>query len=39
MAVLYLIPCFVLIITGAGQWSIDAGFDTDKRRRRWMKRS
>jgi len=35
MAVLYLIPCFVLIITGAGQWSIDAGFDTEKRRRRW----
>ncbi|MCW1923974.1 DoxX family protein [Luteolibacter arcticus] len=34
MAVLYLIPCFVLIITGAGQWSIDAGFDTEKRRRR-----
>ncbi len=27
------------IVTGAGQWSIDAGFDTDKRRRRWMKRS
>jgi len=39
MAVLYLIPCLVLIISGAGQWSIDAGFDTDKRRRRWMKRS
>jgi len=39
MAVLYLIPCFVLIISGAGQWSIDAGFDTDKRRRRWMKRA
>ncbi|MEK7952338.1 DoxX family protein [Luteolibacter soli] len=37
MAVLYLIPCFVFIITGAGQWSIDAGFDTDKRRRRWKK--
>lgn len=35
MAVLYLVPCFVLIITGAGQWSIDAGFDTEKRRRRW----
>jgi putative oxidoreductase len=34
-AVMYLIFCFVLIITGAGQWSIDAGFDTDKRRRRW----
>ena len=34
-AVMYLIVCFVLIITGAGQWSIDAGFDTEKRRRRW----
>jgi putative oxidoreductase len=38
-AVMYLTVCFVLIITGAGQWSIDAGFDTDKRRRRWMKRA
>jgi putative oxidoreductase len=34
-AVMYLVVCFVLIITGAGQWSIDAGFDTEKRRRRW----
>ncbi len=34
-AVMYLVVCFVFIITGAGQWSIDAGFDTDKRRRRW----
>ncbi len=34
MAVLYLIPCFVLIITGAGQWSLDAMFTHDKRRRR-----
>jgi putative oxidoreductase len=33
-AVLYLIPCIVLIIAGAGQWSLDAGFNTDKRRRR-----
>ena len=34
MAVLYLVPCFVLIITGAGQWSLDAMFAHDKRRRR-----
>jgi putative oxidoreductase len=34
MAVLYLIPCFVLILSGAGQWSLDAMFSHDKRRRR-----
>jgi putative oxidoreductase len=34
-AVLYLVPCIVLIITGAGQWSLDALINTDKRRRRW----
>ncbi|MCW1884235.1 DoxX family protein [Luteolibacter flavescens] len=34
-AVMYLFFCFTLIITGAGKWSVDAGFDTDKRRRRW----
>ncbi len=34
MAVLYLIPCFVLILSGAGQWSLDALFTHDKRRRR-----
>ena len=33
-AILYLIPCFVLLITGAGQWSLDALFSQDKRRRR-----
>jgi putative oxidoreductase len=33
-AVLYLIPCFVLILSGAGQWSLDATFSLDKRRRR-----
>lgn len=33
-AVLYLIPCFVLILSGAGQWSLDATFSFDKRRRR-----
>jgi putative oxidoreductase len=33
-AVIYLLFCFVLIITGAGQWSLDAGFTHDKRRRR-----
>lgn len=34
LAVLYLVPCFVLIITGAGQWSLDGTFSHDKRRRR-----
>ncbi len=34
MAVLYLLPAFVLIITGAGQWSLDAAIATDKRKRR-----
>lgn len=34
MAVLYLIPAFVLIITGGGQWSLDSVLSTDKRRRR-----
>jgi putative oxidoreductase len=34
MAVLYLIPAFVLIITGGGQWSLDAAINSDKRRRR-----
>ena len=33
-AVLYLLVCFVLIITGGGQWSLDAMFNTEKRRRR-----
>lgn len=34
MAVLYLIPCVVLIITGAGLWSLDSPLSTDKRKRR-----
>ena len=34
LAVLYLVPCFVLIITGAGKWSCDANFALGKRRRR-----
>lgn len=34
MAVLYLIPCFALILSGGGQWSLDALFTHDKRRRR-----
>jgi len=34
LALLYLVPCFVLIITGAGQWSLDATVDQGKRRRR-----
>ncbi len=33
-ALTYLLICFVLIVTGAGQWSLDAGFAHDKRRRR-----
>ena len=33
-ALTYLLFCFVLIVTGAGQWSLDAGFAHDKRRRR-----
>ena len=34
MAVLYLIPAFVLIITGGGQWSLDAALHNDDKRRR-----
>jgi putative oxidoreductase len=34
MAVLYLLPAFVVIITGAGQFSLDAVIGADKRRRR-----
>jgi putative oxidoreductase len=34
LALLYLVPCLVLIITGAGQWSLDARIPSDKRRRR-----
>jgi putative oxidoreductase len=33
-AVLYLIPCFVLIITGAGLYSFDNPLSKEKRRRR-----
>lgn len=33
-AVLYLVPVITLIITGAGLWSLDAGVNTEKRRRR-----
>jgi putative oxidoreductase len=34
MALLYLVPCFVIIITGAGQWSLDSFVHTERRRRR-----
>ena len=34
MAVLYLLPAFVLIVTGGGLWSLDAAIATDKRKRR-----
>jgi putative oxidoreductase len=35
MAVLYLIPSIVLLLTGAGAWSLDAGIYRDPKRRRW----
>lgn len=34
MAVLYLVPCLVLIVTGAGLWSFDSPLSADKRKRR-----
>lgn len=34
MAVLYLLPAFILIITGAGQYSLDSAILSDKRKRR-----
>jgi putative oxidoreductase len=34
MALLYLVPCFVIIVTGGGLWSLDSFVPTDKRRRR-----
>lgn len=35
LAMLYLIPMLVLIISGAGAWSADAAIYEEKRRRRW----
>ena len=34
LALLYLVPCVMLIITGGGQWSLDSQIPSDKRRRR-----
>jgi putative oxidoreductase len=34
MALLYLLSAFILIITGAGQFSLDAAIATDRRKRR-----
>jgi putative oxidoreductase len=35
LALLYLIPMIVLILTGAGGWSLDAAIFRDAKRRRW----
>ena len=35
LGMLYLIPMFVLIVSGAGSWSADAAIHEEKRRRRW----
>jgi len=35
LAVLYLIPALVLLLTGAGAWSLDASLYREPKRRRW----
>jgi len=35
LALLYLIPSIVLLLAGAGAWSLDAGIYRDTKRRRW----
>jgi putative oxidoreductase len=35
LAVMYLIPAVVILITGAGSWSIDSSLYHDSKRRRW----
>lgn len=35
LALLYLMPMLVLIVSGAGAWSLDAGLHQEKRRRHW----
>ncbi|MEI7908176.1 MAG: DoxX family protein [Verrucomicrobiota bacterium] len=35
LAVLYLIPGLVLLLTGAGAWSLDASLYREPKRRRW----
>lgn len=35
MALLYLIPAIVLLLSGSGAWSLDAAIQKDGKRRRW----
>jgi putative oxidoreductase len=35
LAVLYLIPGLMILLTGAGAWSLDAGLFRENKRRRW----
>jgi putative oxidoreductase len=35
LAILYLIPALVLLLTGAGAWSLDANLYREPKRRRW----
>lgn len=35
LAVLYLIPGLMILLTGAGGWSLDAGLFRESKRRRW----
>ena len=35
LAILYLIPGLVILLTGAGAWSLDAGLYRETKRRRW----
>ncbi|MEI6655644.1 MAG: DoxX family protein [Verrucomicrobiota bacterium] len=35
LALLYLIPCLALLLTGAGAWSLDASLYRESKRRRW----
>lgn len=35
LAILYLIPALVLLLTGAGAWSLDASLYREPKRRRW----
>lgn len=35
LAVLYLVPGLMILLTGAGAWSLDAGILRENKRRRW----
>ena len=35
LAILYLVPGLVILLTGAGAWSLDAGLYRETKRRRW----